>query len=243
MKFKTLCCAIAAIFLATLSYAQGPNRQITVTGKVIDADTSEPLEFATLVLQKVDDPNVITGGITDQNGEFRVEAPAGRYNVRVEFISYRPFTLNNQNITEDKDLGTVELAIDVAQLDAVEVVGEKTTVEVRLDKKVYNLGKDLTTSGATVTDALNNVPSVTVDVEGAISLRGNENVRILINGKPSAMAGFGSTDALKQLPADAIERVSNYFSLRPIRCGRNGWNTQHHPKKAENPRNQWFFNH
>src|SRR5690554_1949486 len=207
MKFKTLCCAIAAIFLATLSYAQGPNRQITVTGKVIDADTSEPLEFATLVLQKVDDPNVITGGITDQNGEFRVEAPAGRYNVRVEFISYRPFTLNNQNITEDKDLGTVELAIDVAQLDAVEVVGEKTTVEVRLDKKVYNLGKDLTTSGATVTDALNNVPSVTVDVEGAISLRGNENVRILINGKPSAMAGFGSTDALKQLPADAIEKV------------------------------------
>ncbi len=207
MKFKTLCCAIAAIFLTTFSYAQGPNRQITVTGKVIDADTSEPLEFATLVLQKVDDPNVITGGITDQNGEFRVEAPAGRYNVRVEFISYRSFTLNNQNITNDKDLGTVELAIDVAQLDAVEVVGEKTTVEVRLDKKVYNLGKDLTTSGATVTDALNNVPSVTVDVEGAISLRGNENVRILINGKPSAMAGFGSTDALKQLPADAIEKV------------------------------------
>jgi hypothetical protein len=78
---------------------------------------------------------------------------------------------------------------------------------VRLDKKIYTIGKDLTTSGATVSDALNNVPSVTVDVEGAISLRGNENVRILINGRPSAIAGFGSTDALRQLPAEAIERV------------------------------------
>ncbi|HAI41204.1 MAG TPA: TonB-dependent receptor, partial [Maribacter sp.] len=112
-----------------------------------------------------------------------------------------------QTLTESTDLGTVKLALDVAQLEAVEVVGEKTTVEVRLDKKIYNIGKDLTNSGATITDALNNVPSVDVDVEGAISLRGNENVRILINGKPSALAGFGSTDALTQLPADAIEKV------------------------------------
>src|SRR5690606_29112882 len=209
MKFKSLCCVLTAIFITTFGYAQGSGggKQITVTGKVIDADTSEPLEFATLVLQSIDDPNLVTGGITDQHGVFNVDAPAGKYNIRVEFISYRPYTVNNQSLTSDKDLGTIELAIDVAQLDAVEVVGEKTTVEVRLDKKVYNLGKDLTTSGATVTDALNNVPSVTVDVEGAISLRGNENVRILINGKPSAMAGFGSTDALKQLPADAIEKV------------------------------------
>lgn len=209
MKFKSLCCVLTAIFITTFGYAQGSGggKQITVTGKVIDADTSEPLEFATLVLQSIDDPNLVTGGITDQHGVFNVDAPAGKYNIRVEFISYRPYTVNNQSLTSDKDFGTIELAIDVAQLDAVEVVGEKTTVEVRLDKKVYNLGKDLTTSGATVTDALNNVPSVTVDVEGAISLRGNENVRILINGKPSAMAGFGSTDALKQLPADAIEKV------------------------------------
>src|SRR5690606_13695242 len=82
-----------------------------------------------------------------------------------------------------------------------------TEVQVRLDKKIYNIGKDLTSGGATVSDALNNVPSVTVDVDGAIALRGNENVKILINGKPSAIAGFGSTDALRQLPAEAIERV------------------------------------
>lgn len=97
--------------------------------------------------------------------------------------------------------------MDAASLDEVVVRAETTEVQIRLDKKIYNIGKDLTAGGATVSDALNNVPSVTVDVDGTIALRGNENVKILINGKPSAIAGFGSTDALRQLPADAIERV------------------------------------
>ncbi|MCF8714130.1 TonB-dependent receptor [Joostella atrarenae] len=210
MKFRHYCMLAATLF-STFLFAQRPDRgekkQITVTGKAIDAETAEPLEYATLVLQSIDDPSKVTGGVTDQKGNFKVEAPAGKYNIRLEYISYRPYTLNNQDLSESKDLGTIKLALDVAQLDAVEVVGEKTTVEIRLDKKVYNIGKDLTTSGASVSDALGNVPSVTVDVEGAISLRGNENVRILINGKPSAIAGYGSTDALKQLPADAIEKV------------------------------------
>jgi len=86
------------------------------------------------------------------------------------------------------------------------VVGERTTVELRLDKKVYNVGSDLTVKGGSVTDVLDNVPSVTVDVEGNISLRGNESVRILINGKPSALSGL-SPEALQQLPAEAIEKV------------------------------------
>ena len=112
-----------------------------------------------------------------------------------------------KNFQKSTDLGTVKLFIAASELEGVDVVAEKTTVEVRLDKKIYNIGKDLTTSGATISDALGNVPSVTVDVEGAISLRGNENVRILINGKPSALAGFGSAEALRQLPAEAIEKV------------------------------------
>src|SRR5690606_38576938 len=136
-----------------------------------------------------------------------VEAKAGTYNIRAEYISYKTYSLNGQIFSSSVDLGVIRLSQDVAQLSEVEVVGERTTVEVRLDKKIYNIGKDITTSGGNVSDALNNIPSVDVDVEGAISLRGNENVRILINGKPSAMAGFGSTDALKQLPADAIEKV------------------------------------
>lgn len=180
---------------------------ITVSGRVLDQETNTPLEYATLVLQSVEDPAKITGGITDGEGRFEVAASPGKYNLRVEYISYKPYILADQDLNGSVDLGTIRLAIDATQLDAVEIVGEKTTVEVRLDKKIYNIGKDITTSGGNISDALNNIPSVTVDVEGAISLRGNENVRILINGKPSAMAGFGSTDALKQLPADAIERV------------------------------------
>ncbi len=185
----------------------GQNGPITLTGKVVDNDTNEPLEYATLVLQSVDNPEKVTGGITDVDGKFNVETAPGNYNVRVEFISYKPYVLPQQNLTDSKDFGIIKLLVDVAQLQGVEVTGEKTTVEVRLDKKIYNIGKDLTTSGANVSDALNNVPSVTVDVDGAIALRGNSNVRILINGRPSAMAGFGSTDALRQLPADAIESV------------------------------------
>lgn len=198
------------LFTISLTYGQRPQRDsnpITVSGVVLDQDNNQPLEYATLILQSVGNPDKVTGGITDINGRFSVETEPGLYNVRLEYISYNTYRLDNQRLTSSKDLGTIKLGINVEQLEAVEVVGEKTTVEVRLDKKIYNIGKDITTSGASVSDALNNVPSVSVDVEGAISLRGNENVRILINGRPSALAGFGSTDALRQIPADAIDKV------------------------------------
>ncbi len=184
-----------------------PTSGITISGTVVDSETNQPLEYATLVLQSTEDPSKLTGGITDINGKFEVETSSGEFNVSVEFISYKTYRLNNQNLNKSTDLGTIRLGINVEELAGVEVIGEQTTVEVRLDKKIYNIGKDITTSGGTVSDALNNVPSVNVDVEGVISLRGNENVRILINGRPSALAGFGSTDALRQLPADAIEKV------------------------------------
>lgn len=197
--------------LTVTLHAQPPqgsaNQTITLTGTILDQDSGSPLEYATVVIQKADDPSSITGGITDLDGKFDIPVAPGIYNVRFEFLSYKTLTLENQRLFQSKNFGDIKLSINVAELDAVEVVGERTTVEVRLDKKIYNIGKDLTNSGATISDALNNVPSVSVDVEGAISLRGNDNVRILINGRPSALAGFGSTAALQQLPADAIERV------------------------------------
>lgn len=192
----------------TTSAQTRPNQNsITISGKVVDQDSGQPLEYATFVLQDANSPDKVTGGITDLDGKFEVQTSPGQYNIRVEYISYKTFSRTNQSYNSSTNLGSIVLAPDVAQLQEVEVVGEKTTVEIRLDKKVYNIGKDITTSGGNVSDALNNIPSVSVDVEGAISLRGNENVRILINGKPSALAGFGSTDALRQLPADAIEKV------------------------------------
>ncbi len=183
------------------------DRTITLTGTILDKDTGRPLEYATIVLQNAGDPASVTGGITDIDGKFSVEAPAGTYNIRVEYISYETYNLEKQRLEQSRDLGIIRMGQSAQQLEEVELVGERTTVEVRLDKKIYNLGKDITTSGGTVSDALNNVPSVDVDVEGNIALRGNGNVRILINGRPSALAGFGSTDALQQLPADAIEKV------------------------------------
>lgn len=186
------------------AYSQ-KNKEVKVTGHVIDKDVNQPLEYATIAFYQ--DGEVVNGGITDTEGNFSIDVKAGTYNIRIEYISYETIELNNKVIEVDTDLGNLRIGINVEALDAVEVIAERTTVEIKLDKKIYNIGKDLTTSGGTVSDALNNVPSVTVDMDGAISLRGNENVRILINGKPSAMAGYGDTNVLSQLPAEAIDRV------------------------------------
>ena len=189
-------------------YAQRPQNQepVTISGYIYEEGSNIPLEYATVAF--IDkDGKIVTGGISDAKGRYKIDVPAGLYTVQFEFISFKTKRLPNQNLIKNTELPDMTLALDAASLDEVVVRAETTEVQIRLDKKIYNIGKDLTTSGATVSDALNNVPSVNVDVEGAISLRGNENVRILINGKPSAIAGFGSTDALRQLPAEAIDRV------------------------------------
>ena len=182
-------------------------KEITITGKVLDKETKEPLEYATIAFFSKEENKIVTGGITDANGAFNLTIKSGVYDITIEYIAFKTQTIPNKNLTKSEDIGLFLLEIDTESLDEVEIIAERTTVEIKLDKKIYNIGSDLTTSGATVSDALNNVPSVTVDIDGAISLRGNSNVRILINGKPSALAGFGSTDALQQLPADAIEKV------------------------------------
>lgn len=183
------------------------DKNVIITGKVIDKDTQLPLEYASVGFFSKKENKIIDGGITDINGDFNITVNNGLYDIYIEYISYKKITLSNKSLDKDENLGTLAMEIDYGTLDAVEIVAERTTVEIKLDKKIYNIGKDLTTAGGTVSDALNNVPSVSVDIDGAISLRGNENVRILINGKPSAMAGFGDTNVLSQLPAEAIERV------------------------------------
>jgi outer membrane receptor protein involved in Fe transport len=189
---------------ASLTFAQ---KEIKVEGRVVEEGTNIPLEYATITIKSAPDNKVVTGGITDLDGNFELDIKPGTYNIYVEYISYQTKEYLNKTLNSSINLGTVSLALDIASLEEVTVVAEKTTVEVKLDKKVYNIGQDLTTAGGTVSDALNNVPSVSVDIEGGISLRGNQNVRILINGRPSALAGFGDTNVLSQLPAEAIERV------------------------------------
>lgn len=202
---KKILLLITILLSTSFIYSQSGN--YIVSGRVIDKTSGQPLEFATVSLVESGTQKLVNGGITDLEGNYNLDVPSGTYDIKFEFISYETITLRNKNVTSNTELNPVRLDIDSESLDEVVVRAETTEVQVRLDKKIYNIGKDLTTRGATVGDALSNVPSVAVDVEGAISLRGNENVRILINGKPSAIAGFGDTDALTQLPADAIERV------------------------------------
>ncbi len=184
-----------------------PQKEVTVTGNVVDQETKEPLEYATIVFFSKQENKIITGGITDAQGNFSIPVETGTYDVRIEYIGFKTQTIEGKAITKDENIGNFSLALDVASLAEVEIIAERTTVEIRLDKKIYNVGKDLTVSGGTVSDVLDNVPSVSVDVEGNVSLRGNDNVQILINGKPSGLVGLNSTDALRQLPAESIERV------------------------------------
>ena len=194
---------LSFLIMGTISWAQ----QYEISGKVIDRSQDFPLEYATVTVNESGTEETVEGGVTDVDGKFSLEVPAGSYDIKVEYISFKPRTYKNVQINSDKDLGTIGLKFKASDLDEVVVEAKTTELDVRLDKKIYNIGKDLTTSGATVSDALANVPSIAVDVDGAISLRGNDNVRILINGKPSAIAGYGSTDVFRQLPADAIEKV------------------------------------
>ncbi|WP_299251890.1 TonB-dependent receptor [uncultured Aquimarina sp.] len=193
------------IIIGTSSYSQ--QSEIQITGKIIDDETKEPLEYATVSFISLKENKIVTGGITEPNGNFSIQVPKGIYNVSVEYISFKTKTLAKQKLFKSTNLGTLGLGLDTESLDDVIVIAEKTTVEIKLDKKIYNVGKDLTVSGGTVSDVLDNVPSVSVDVEGNVALRGNDNVRILINGKPSGLVGLNSTDALRQLPAESIERV------------------------------------
>ncbi|WP_194850351.1 outer membrane beta-barrel family protein [Nonlabens antarcticus] len=196
--------SILFLFLSICLYAQ---ETIQVTGKLLDKTTQTPLEFATVSLLSNDPNKSPQGGITDLNGNYKILVSPGTYTLKWEFISFKPVVRNNVEVKENIDFGTIIMEQDISNLEAAVVVAEKTTVDLRLDKKIYNIGKDLTVRGGTVSDVLDNVPSVQVDVEGNVSLRGNENVRILIDGRPSALVGFNGAEALRQIPAEAIEKI------------------------------------
>jgi outer membrane receptor protein involved in Fe transport len=204
---KKIIITTITLFLSLTTFAQRPDaKKVTISGKVIEKGTYFPLEYATIVFENATTKQ-LSGGITDENGNFKFEVPAGKYNARVEFISFKTLPLQQKDFNADTNLGVIQMTADVAQLNEIEVIAEKSTVEIKLDKRVYNVGKDMIVKGGTVSDVLDNVPSVTVDAEGNVALRGNENVKILIDGRPSGLAGINIADALKLLPADSVEKV------------------------------------
>ncbi|HCF04073.1 outer membrane beta-barrel family protein [Flavobacterium sp.] len=201
--------ALIVLFLSSiLSFGQQPpmvKAKLKITGKVIEKTSKQALEYATITLRLPNNPKAITGGITNNKGEFSVEAAAGTYDITIEFISFKSTEIKGKTINSNTNLGTIGLAEDAAQLNEVVIRAEKTTVEIKLDKKVFNVGSDLMVKGGTVSDVLGNIPSVSVDVEGNVSLRGNENVKILIDGRPSNAINI--IEALRIIPADAIDKV------------------------------------
>ena len=198
---------LLALLFSILNFSQTrPDiKKINITGVVNDKASKQPLEYATLTFTNNKNTKVVFGGITNAKGEFNIEVNAGSYNVKIEFISFKAIELTQQVYKESTNLGTIFLEEDANQLNEVVVRSEKTTVEIKLDKKVYNVGSDLMVKGGTVSDVLDNIPSVTVDSDGAVSLRGNANVRILVDGKPSNAINIA--EALRQIPADAIDKV------------------------------------
>ncbi|HCH43134.1 MAG TPA: TonB-dependent receptor, partial [Algoriphagus sp.] len=180
-----------------------------IKGNVIDQSTRKALPFATIAIYSEKD-SLIGGGITSDNGKFSIELPNGKFYALVEFMGFEAkktslFSLEKNNNT--LDLGEILLSPSASDLEEVLVQGEKTLMELSLDKRIFNVGKDLANAGGTASDILMNLPSVAVDPEGNVRLRGSANVRILIDGKPSGLVSFKGAAGLRQLQANMVERV------------------------------------
>ncbi|MCU0326291.1 MAG: TonB-dependent receptor, partial [Spirosomaceae bacterium] len=182
----------------------------SVRGKIIDSQTSSPLSYASVRIFKTADNKLVMGNITDEAGSFTIETGFGDFYVLIEFIGYKnfksePFTVSREQSI--KDLGILKVESSSQTLNEVEVRAEKSTMELALDKRVFNVGKDLANAGGTASDVLTNIPSVSVEPDGGIKLRGSDNVRILIDGKPSGLVSFKGGAGLQSLQASMIERV------------------------------------
>lgn len=179
----------------------------TISGTVLDAETKKPIEYANVRLFSLVDSSLITGTITSVDGGFNLKKiPLGEYYIEISFIGFEKM-IQTISITNDKlefSLNNVILSAQNLALDEVNVVGEKTQIKYEIDKQVINVGKDLTAAGGSAVEVLENTPSVQVDAEGEVSLRGSKDYTVLINGKPTQLSG---TDALKQVPASTIEKI------------------------------------
>ncbi|SEJ14175.1 Outer membrane receptor proteins, mostly Fe transport [Cyclobacterium xiamenense] len=202
---------ILFFLISTSLFAQSTNFG-EIRGKVLDSQGKSPLGFATVSVFDATsaEKKLVNGGITSEDGTFSLNLPQGAFAVLVEFMGYRAFELSELRINRDNrnvDLGSIEMEADTENLDEVVVQGEKTMMELSLDKRIFNVGKDLANAGGTASDILMNLPSITVDPEGGVSLRGSSNVRILVDGKPSGLVSFKGSSGLQQLPASMIETV------------------------------------
>jgi iron complex outermembrane recepter protein len=184
----------------------------TVNGIVTDKNTKLPVEYATVTLIRARNGQIAAGGVTDAKGKFLIEqVPFGKFILKVNFIGYQNFENKDTVFIKPPNIaffiGEIALTSSAAALSEVTVTAEKAQFVNTIDKKVYNVGKDIISTGGSASDVLQNVPSVSVDIDGNVALRGSGNVTILIDGKPSALMGTSKADVLRQLPSNNIESI------------------------------------
>ena len=181
-----------------------------VTGQLTELSSATPLAYASVRVLQLPEQKLVGGALTDAAGRFTVALPLGNFTAEIEFIGFETIKTPEFSLTAAQpqhDLGKLQLAAASQALDEVEITAEKSTMVLALDKKIFNVGKDLANAGGSATDILTNIPSVTVDPDGNVKLRGSDNVRILIDGKPSGLVSFKGSGGLQKLQASMIERV------------------------------------
>lgn len=190
------------------SYAQSQNFNNVnpnVSGLVVD-EMNQPIPYAAVALRSAADSTRLIGAATGFDGSFSISARPGDHELLISFLSYQNYR-KAISLSDDLALGTIQLQPKTELIDEVVVRGEKSYMEMKLDRRVYNVGKDPNNTGSNAQEILETVPSVEVDVDGTVSLRGSANVRILVDGKPSSLTGISSQDALRQLPGNLIEKI------------------------------------
>lgn len=202
----TLFLAIAA----KLSFAQAPAQgNSKISGIVLDSAAAKGVEFASIALFNAADNKAIDGTTADENGKFAISKVApGSYKLMISFIGYKDKAVNVKvEKGKDVELGSIQLASSVQNLQEVTITGEKSLIEEKVDRMVFNAEKDITSKGGDASDLLRKVPMLSVDLDGNVSLRGSNNIKVLINNKPSTIIAANVADALKQIPADMIKSV------------------------------------
>jgi len=206
---KSIFLLLVLVCFIDVAHAQGPPKGM-VEGTVVDSMTGTPIEFASVALIRRSDSSLVTGGITDAAGKIRLEGvPFGRYTLRINFMGYKTLKRRVQLNKDQSEvrLGSLQLPPNVEIIEGAEVVAERSFMESGIDRKVYNVDQLETNKGASAEEVMQTIPSVEVDLEGNISLRGSENVTVLVDGKPSTLTGGSRQAILAQIPADAIERI------------------------------------
>lgn len=179
-----------------------------ITGMVLDETTKHPMEYANIAIYNIEDSSLVTGGITDENGVFEITGTGfGEFYLEANFIGFNKTRVAEITLKPESrvfDAGNIDLSPVAVSLAEVSVVADKAAVEYKLDKKVVNVSQVISAVGGTAVDVLENTPSVQVDIEGNVSLRGSSNFTVLIDGRPSVLSG---SDALRQIPASALENI------------------------------------